>query len=70
MDLNKSLRLAIDTGKVSVGANESGKAITSGSAKLVILSKARESQSYPEKKVSDEPALFWMMSEIDVKKSS
>tara|TARA_B100000959_G_scaffold280459_1_gene342335 strand:+ start:1507 stop:1794 length:288 start_codon:yes stop_codon:yes gene_type:complete len=38
MDLNKSLRLAIDTGKVSVGANQSSKAITSGSAKLVILS--------------------------------
>ena len=38
MDLNKSLRLAIDTGKVSVGANQSNKAITSGSAKLVILS--------------------------------
>ena len=38
MDLNKSLRVAIDSGKVSVGANESIKAITSGSAKLVILS--------------------------------
>ena len=38
MDLNKSLRLAIDTGKVSVGANQSNKAITSGSAKLAILS--------------------------------
>ena len=38
MDLNKSLRLAIDTGKVSVGANQSSKAITSGSAKLVIIS--------------------------------
>jgi len=38
MDLNKSLRLAIDTGKVSVGAKQSNKAINSGSAKLVILS--------------------------------
>ena len=38
MDLNKSLRLPIDSRKVSVGANESIKAITSGSAKLVILS--------------------------------
>lgn len=38
MDLNKSLRLAIDTGKVSVGANQSNKAITTGTAKLVILS--------------------------------
>jgi len=38
MDLNKSLRLAIDTGKVSVGAKQSSKAINSGSAKLVILS--------------------------------
>ena len=38
MDLNKSLRLAIDTGKVSVGANESTKAIISGSARLVMLS--------------------------------
>ena len=27
MDLNKSLRLAIDTGKVSVGAKQSNKAI-------------------------------------------
>ena len=38
MDLNKSLRLAIDTGKVSVGAKQSSKAINSGSAKLVIVS--------------------------------
>ena len=38
MDINKALRDAIDTGKVFVGANESTKAITSGSAKLVILS--------------------------------
>ena len=38
MDINKALRVAIDCGKVSVGANESLKAITSGSAKLVILS--------------------------------
>ena len=38
MDINKALRVAIDSGKVSVGANESLKAITSGSAKLVILS--------------------------------
>ena len=37
MDLNKSLRLAIDTGKVSVGSKQSCKAINSGSAKLVIL---------------------------------
>ena len=38
MDINKALRAAIESGKVSVGANESIKAITSGSAKLVILS--------------------------------
>ena len=38
MDINKALRDAIDTGKVFVGANESTKAIISGSAKLVILS--------------------------------
>ena len=38
MDINKALRVAIDSGKVTVGANESIKAITSGSAKLVILS--------------------------------
>ena len=37
MDINKSLRLAIDTGKVSVGSKQSCKAINSGSAKLVIL---------------------------------
>ena len=37
MDLNKSLKLAIDTGKVSVGSKQSCKAINSGSAKLVIL---------------------------------
>ena len=37
MDLNKSLRLAIDTGKVSVGSKQSCKAINSGSAKLIIL---------------------------------
>mgnify|MGYP006237429081 FL=1 len=38
MDINKALRDAIDTGKVFVGANESTKAITSGSAKLGMLS--------------------------------
>ena len=37
MDLNKSLRTAIDTGNVFVGSNQASKAINSGSAKLVIL---------------------------------
>ena len=36
MDLNKSLRLAIETGKVCMGSNEAQKAINAGSAKLII----------------------------------
>ena len=38
MDLNKSLRLAIDTGDVKLGCNETSKSIENGKAKLVILS--------------------------------
>ena len=37
MDLNKSLRLAIDTGKVHLGSKQSSRAVDSGSAKLIIL---------------------------------
>ena len=37
MDLNKSLRAAIDTGNVFVGSKQACKAIEAGSAKLVIL---------------------------------
>ena len=37
MDLNKALRLAIDTGKVRLGSKQSSKAADSGSAKLIIL---------------------------------
>ncbi len=55
MDLNKSLRLAIDTGKVSVGANQSSKAITSGSAKLVILSSNCPEETVAVAKNGDTP---------------
>ena len=55
MDLNKSLRLAIDTGKVSVGANQSSKAITSGSAKLVILSSNCPKETVAVAKNGDTP---------------
>ena len=51
MDLNKSLRLAIDTGKVSVGSKQSCKAINSGSAKLIILA----SNCPKEKGCEDQP---------------
>ena len=37
MDLNKSLRVAIDTGNVFVGSKQACKAIDSGTAKLIIL---------------------------------
>ena len=37
MDLNKSLRLAIDSGKVHVGSKQASKAVESGKAKLVII---------------------------------
>ena len=55
MDLIKSLRLAIDTGKVSVGANQSSKAITSGSAKLVILSSNCPEETVAVAKNGDTP---------------
>jgi len=38
MDINKSLRLAIDTGDVKLGCNQASKAIESGKIKLVIFS--------------------------------
>ena len=37
MDLNKALRLAIDTGNVHLGSEQSLRAVDSGSAKLIIL---------------------------------
>ena len=37
MDLNKALRLAIDTGKVHLGSKQSSRDADSGSAKLIIL---------------------------------
>ena len=55
MDLNKSLRLAIDTGKVSVGAKQSNKAINSGSAKLVILSSNCPEETVAVAKNGDTP---------------
>ena len=55
MDLNKSLRLAIETGKESVGANHSSKAITSGSAKLVILSSNCPEETVAVAKNGDTP---------------
>ena len=38
MDINKSLRKAIDTGDVKLGCNQTSKAIEKGEVKLVILS--------------------------------
>ena len=37
MDLNKALRLAIDTGNVHLGSKQSSRAVDSESAKLIIL---------------------------------
>ena len=37
MDLNKALRLAINTGVVHLGSKQSSRAVDSGSAKLIIL---------------------------------
>ena len=37
MDLNKALRLAIDTGKVHLGSKQASRDADSGSAKLIIL---------------------------------
>ena len=37
MNLNKALRLAIDTGKVHLGSKQSSRDADSGSAKLIIL---------------------------------
>ena len=38
MDINKSLRMAIDTGDVKLGCNQTSKSIEKGEVKLVILS--------------------------------
>ena len=37
MDINKSLRLAIDSGEVHVGSKQACKAVEAGKAKLVII---------------------------------
>ncbi|MDG1543416.1 MAG: 50S ribosomal protein L30e [archaeon] len=55
MDLNKSLRLAIETGKVCMGINESQKAINAGSAKLIILSSNCPEDSANAARESDVP---------------
>ncbi len=39
-DLNRDLRLAVDTGKVIIGTREVGKAISENNAKLVIIASA------------------------------
>jgi large subunit ribosomal protein L30e len=38
MDIKKSLRLAVDSGKVEFGVNQAKKLIANGEAKLVVLS--------------------------------
>ncbi|MGC9057596.1 MAG: 50S ribosomal protein L30e [Candidatus Micrarchaeia archaeon] len=38
MEIQKSIRMAVDTGKVMLGKNESIRSITSGKCKLVIFS--------------------------------
>ncbi len=55
MDLNKSLRLAIETGKVCMGSSEAQKAISAGSAKLVILSSNCPKDSAKMARESDAP---------------
>jgi len=55
MDLNKSLRLAIETGKVCMGSSEAQKAISAGSAKLVILSSNCPEDSAKMARESDAP---------------
>jgi large subunit ribosomal protein L30e len=55
MDLNKSLRLAIETGKVCMGSNEAQKAINAGSAKLIILSSNCPEDSVKMAKESEAP---------------
>ncbi len=44
-DLNSDIRLAIGTGKVALGAEESMRAINSNTAKLVIISEVGRSGS-------------------------
>ena len=55
MDLNKSLRLAIETGKVCIGSNEAQKANNAGSAKLIILSSNCPEDSVKMAKESEDP---------------
>ena len=55
MDINKSLRSAIETGKVCMGLNEAQKAINAGSAKLVILSSNCPEDTDKMVKESDSP---------------
>ena len=43
MDINKSLRLAIDTGSVKFGCNQTSKAIKHGKVKMIILTPALDS---------------------------
>jgi len=37
MDLNKSIRMAVDTGKVLMGADKTVKAALNGTAKLIVI---------------------------------
>jgi large subunit ribosomal protein L30e len=55
MDINKALRLAIDTGTVRVGIRESCKATGSGTAKMIILSSNCPEDAAKQVKNSETP---------------
>ena len=55
MDINKALRLAIDTGTVRVGIRESCKATGSGTAKMIILSSNCPEDAVKQVKNSETP---------------
>jgi len=46
MDINRALRSAISTGKVFIGTDETKKALTTGKARLIIVSKNAPRETY------------------------
>ena len=55
MDINKALRSAIDTGSVRIGARESCKAASSGTAKMIIVSSNCPEDTAKQVKDSETP---------------
>ena len=70
MDLNKSIRMAVDTGKVLLGVDKTMKAALNGGAKLIIVSAncplTRRQDLKHFSQLSDVPVLDYVGSSVEL----